>query len=232
MTARLLRQLVLAAAVASVTSLVGCVGEIEEDEASGSEALSGRVLRASECPIRARNQSDVAGVFEAPLSGCFLARDGESGDAMIARAIQIISNPSEIGSATYPDGTKMFASFRPGDVEGSLDAGDSLSYDARIGLDIVGPIDARGSLNFTSHRTAAGGISLRVTNTTNIGALGINPLRRNGLEFVLTLDPAQNGVIVTGSVSVTLVSQKDSVNQVSAIAPSIVSWLKKKLDAR
>jgi hypothetical protein len=71
-----------------------------------------------------------------------------------------------------------------------------------------------------------------VTNTTSIGALGVNPVQAGGIEFIVRFTPAQNGVVITGSVKVTLVSQKDSVGQVSSVAPEIVSWLKGKLGAQ
>jgi hypothetical protein len=227
--------LVLGFAVASAGSLIGCAGETTDDESSeaSEDAIVSRVLQPSECgAIRTVNSSRVAGVFDAPLNGCFLARGNETGAAMIERAVAIITNGSEIGGATNRRGQKMFSSFRASAPSGSIANGGTLAYDAKIGLDIVGPFDAKGTLRFSSQRTSTGGVELRVTNTTKIGALGINPIDANGLVFVVRFTPAQNGVVVTGSVKVTLVSHKDSVNEVSSVAPDIVSWLKGKLGAR
>ena len=233
MTARLLRRLALGVALASLTSVVGCAAETEDPEAAAAdEALTGRVLKAGECAVTAPNRSHVAGVYDAALNGCFIARGNETGDAMIGRAIAILTNPSEIGGATHPGGTKMFASFKANAPQGTLAGGGTFVYDARVGLDIVGPFDAKGTLRFSTQGTATGGVLLVVTNTTSIGALGVNPVQANGLEFIVRFTPAQNGVVITGSVKVTLVSQKDSVGQVSMVAPEIVSWLSGKLGAR
>ncbi len=233
MKSRLLRQLAVCLSMASVSVIAGCAGETEDaDENSSEDALTNRVLKVGECAVTTPNHSTVAGVYDAPLSGCFVARGNESGIQMIDRAIAIVTNPKEIGSATHPDGSKMFESYEPGSTRGTLADGDSLSFDAKIGLDIVGPFDAKGTLRFASTRSAAGGITLRVTNTTKIGALGIAPVQPNGLEFVVTLTPAVNGVVVSGTVKVTLVSQKDSDGSVSIVAPEIVGWLKGKLGAQ
>lgn len=45
---------------------------------------------------------------------------------------------------------------------------------------------------------------------------------------------AMNGVVVTGSIKVTLdsYSYKESVGQISSIAPEIVTWIKGELDAQ
>src|SRR4051794_13147679 len=110
---RLLRLLALGISIASVATLSGCAGETDEETAAGDEALSGRVLQPSECPVKAPNSSKVPGVFDAKLSGCFIARGNESGAAMIDRAAAIIANPAEIGAATHHDGSKMFTSFKP-----------------------------------------------------------------------------------------------------------------------
>jgi hypothetical protein len=223
----------LGIALASLTMLSGCASETDDETGAADEALSGRVLQPSECAtVKTPNQSKVAGVFDAPLSACFIAKGNESGTAMVDRAIAIITNPSKIGGATHPGGSKMFQSFKAGAPSGSLEAAGTLTYDAKVGLDIVGPFDAKGTLRFTAQRTGPDAVTLRVTNTTNIGAIGINPLQPNGLQFVVTLTPVQNGMVVTGSVKVTLVSQKDSVNEVSSVAPEIVKWLKGELGAR
>jgi len=231
MTARLLRQLVLGIALAS-TSLAGCAAQTDDEESAAADALSLRELKVSECKVAAVNRSQTPGVFDAALSGCLVARGTETGAAMIERAVAIIGDANEIGGATHPNGSKMFSSFKPAAAQGSLANGGSLTYDAKIGLDIKGPFDAKGTLRFSAQRTAAGGVTLTITNTTGIGALGIKPVEAGGLVFVLTLSPAQNGVVVTGSVNVTLVSQKDQVGAVSSVAPEIVGWLKGKLGAQ
>ncbi len=230
---RLFRRLAAVLALASLATVVGCASETEEGDAEAAdEALTGRVLVPGECAVTAPNRSRVAGVFDATLSGCFIARGDETGDAMIARAVAVMTSPAQIGAATHPNGTKMFASFKPSATSGSLAGGGTLAYDAKVGLDITGPFDAKGTLRFTSQSTPAGGVEMRITNTTSIGALGVNPVQANGLQFVVRLTPAQNGVVVTGSVKVTLVSQKDQVGAVSSVAPEIVSWLSGKLGAR
>ncbi len=230
---RLFRQLALGFVIAASASLSGCAAESEDTDADSSEeALSNRVLKVAECGIKSPNRSKVAGVYDAALTGCLVARGNESGPAMIERAMALIGKPAEIGAATHKDGSKMFSSFKASAAQGSLAGGGSLVYDAKIGLDIVGPFDAKGTLRFTAQGTPDGGVTLRVTNTTTIGALGINPLEPGGLTFVVALSPAQNGVVVTGSVNVTLVSNKDSVGQVSSVAPEIVGWMKGKLGAQ
>ena len=228
---RLTRYAVLAFTLVSASTLAGCAGETDGEGVDSSEDALTRVLVASECGVKAPNRSRTAGVYDASLSGCFITRGNDTSAAMLNRAIGIITNPADIGSATHPNNTKMFSSFKPTAPAGSLANGGTLSYDAKIGLDIVGPFDAKGTLRFTAQRTTEG-VTLRVFNTTNVGAIGVNPLQPNGLQFVVTLTPAQNGLVITGSVNVTLVSQKDSVGSVSSVAPEIVSWLKGKLGAQ
>ncbi len=218
--------------MASLLSLTGCAGDLDEDDetAESADALQERVLRPSECEIRAPNRSRVEGVYDATLSGCLIARPNETGAQLVERAVALVVKPELVGSARRANGDRMFASFKA--APPTLAGRGMVAYDARVGIDILGPFDAKGTLRFDARRTPEGGLTLRVTNTTTVGALGINPLQPNGLEFVLTLVPARNGVIVRGSVQVQLVSHKSSVNGISALAPDIVVWLKGQLGAR
>lgn len=215
-----------------MTSLVGCAGETDEEDAEGSDAAltAATTLRAQDCrTISTPNQSRTAGVFDAPLTGCFVARNGETGAQMLSRAIKLVTTPDTIGAATHPDGSKLFASFKPTAPQSGP---GHVWYDAKASFDIDGPLDAKGTLHFDAVHRADGSLTVTVTNTSSIGALFVNPIKANGLAFVLKLTPAANGVVVSGSVKVTLDSYKNQVGNVSSLAPEIVGWMKKQLGAQ
>jgi hypothetical protein len=227
MDAGFFRRFAVVIAIAQACALSGCASDDQDDTDDSSDAM--RVLRPAECAIKTKNTSSTVGVFESPISGCILGRNNVTGAAMLDRAAEIVSNPSVIGAATNRSGEKMFASFKAGAVQGRLAPGSILFFDAKVSIETTGP-NAGGTLRFAATRFADGSMALHITNTTAIGAFGFNAIEPNGIDFMLRFSPAQNGVVVGGSVKVVLVKYRDQAGNVSNLAPDIVNWLQTKLN--
>jgi len=211
--------------------LAGCAADTEDDDTDESvDAVTGQ-LRADRCgrfPVANRSREE--GVFDGAFNGCLLARPNETGAQLVQRAVSVMVDPAKIGSARRQNGDEMFASFKPTAVQGV--GSPRASFDAKVGFDIRGPFDAKGTLRFVGERTPGSGAQMRVTNTTAIGALGVNPIPENGIDFTIRFEPAPNGVIVRGTVKVRMTSYREQVGNISSIAPDLIQFVRRQINAQ
>lgn len=214
-------------------TLMGCAAPSDDELAEdGTSAYSAdRVLGEGECKsVTLTNRSTAAGTFEGPLSGCVVGGAGESGKALTTRAAALMGDLRRLADMRRPNGSAMWRSFEPSGVTGSLaSAGGTLAFDAKIGIDITGPFDAKGTVSFAIARTADGRLTLRIRNKTAIGAAGAAVIEPGKLRIDIELTPAKNGIVVTGTVAVTLAKSQSYAGSVSSLGPQIVQWLDREL---
>jgi hypothetical protein len=219
----------------AAAALMACTSVPDEDDAEDTQSAvsSDRVLTEAECKqVSLANRATAPGTFQGALDGCVLGRGGETGDALAERALAIVGDPRRLADMRKVNGTKMWTKFEPSGTVGSVNPGNRLAFDASLGIDIAGPFDAKGTVSFLVERRQNGNIALTIQNRTGIGAAGATVIEPGKLRIALEVVPARNGIVIKGSVDVTLARFQSHSGSVSNLGPQIVQWLDRELAPR
>lgn len=218
-------------AVSFMIAAMGCSVSSSDDSSSSSEALT--QLTAAECsspnvttgPKLASSGRPIVGSAQTTLRGCVLGRAAENGAALSERVATLLSDTSRIGQVRKADGSKVFASFRPGRPRGSLDTELVQDIDVELAMDY----SPSARIRTVRKRASDGSYSLSITNVTPFEAtlllLPVTVIAPQNLTFQMSTSPEANGVRVTGKGAVLLDVQQEQASNAAEIVTSLFEWL-------
>jgi hypothetical protein len=210
----------------SMGGLAGCAA----DEIVGESSADLVTFGPGQCNSpTVSTQAQGSGSARTTLSGCVLARQGETGAALVSRAAGVLSDVNRYSTVLDGNGQRLFASFSPHPATGTLATG--LVQEVDVTLNEQASPTTR--LRFTWHQNADGTFDISVVNATAVTAtfLGfhVTAINPGDLSATLKLTPEANGADAVGSSQATLQQGQDHAQEASQLVVSLFDFMKAQL---
>lgn len=210
--------------------VTACAADANDDAASSSALTNLTPGSCAKPDVKTSphlaNGEPVDGTAHTTLSGCILAAQGETGDALVARIAQRLGDTDALSKIRTEKGKPVFTSFVVGPATGTIETGIAQDIDVVLGA----AHSPSTKLHTVRTRKADGSFVLEITNATEMQAtllfVPVTVILPGNLSVKLVAKPEANGATLTGVGDVTLEAGKDNANDTAELVRNVFDWLR------